>query len=393
VAAPILFNFPQNASAETSCDCQWIRIKPMSPFVLRGSIGHNWTITFQVEWSVNGTIQPIRNASAEISVSENGKLVKTFECNTTDGTFSFWYISDKPAFLVFGVSKLVTEDQNVWGKSSLEGLFFNADGVCVIWDTYDVHLVNYNVDSIGSSTVSVNVTYHVIPEGGTFLIGENGKTEMVTKTVSNATVTINSVEAQETSTPGIYTANVPEWFPTAYTLVTVSQDGWQTTNTGFSGTHNANLNVWLIALAAIATFAGVSLLVFKLRAFKANKDSKRPFLGGIFLLFAAVISLYWSAIGFIAVWHGFSWLTFAILEICCFLLGVICAAFAIARKNQAAIIFSVSILLVVNTIVVMFSLGDYGFPSPWLLVGAVFVCCAVAFFFVSNADEEFDKTK
>jgi hypothetical protein len=113
----------------------------------------------------------------------------------------------------------------------------------------------------------------------------------------------------------------------------------------------------------------------------------------LFLLFAALISLYWAALGLEATLHGFGWLVFSALETCCFIVGTICAAFAFTKKNQAAVIFSVTILLVVNTIMAMSSLGAYGLPTPWLFVGSAILCAALGFFFVSNANEEFARTK
>jgi len=44
------------------------------------------------------------------------------------------------------------------------------------------------------------------------------------------------IQAQESSTAGIYTANVSTWLPTAYIHVVASQQNWTTAHVGFSFT-------------------------------------------------------------------------------------------------------------------------------------------------------------
>lgn len=394
VLAPVLCLIPKETNAQTPTEGSVI-VYPDAQVPIYGSIGHNWTITFEARYRCNQTDEPVSNATVEIKVTNaEGKPVNTFECNTTQGTFSFNYTSNVPAILTFTPTKLVMQDKTEWSIAQPEkSLIVPFISVTIYWDTFSVALVESTSSNLGAGSLSVKVTRLLLPGGSIASYEGERAIALVNKVVDDANVTINGVEAQKTSEAGVYTANISEVFPTQYTLVTVSQDEWKTTQTAFSTTHSANLKVWLIAVAAIASSAGAFFLAFKLKAFKANRNSKYPFLGGVSLLLAAFISLYWAAVGFEAVAHGFSWLAFAALEACCVLLGTLCAAFAVARKNQAAVIFSVPLLLVVNSIVAMSSLGAYGLPTPWLLVGAVVLFCAVGFFFVSNADEEFAKTK
>lgn len=392
---PVLCFIPQEANAQTPAVGSVI-VYPDAQVPIYGSIGHNWTITFQARWQYNQTDEPVSNATVEFKVTNpEGKTVNTFDCNTTQGTFSFNYSSNKLNILTFTPTKLTMQDKTEWILTQPEKTMVNSYiSVTVYWDTFSVALINSTTSGLGAADVSVKVTHLLMPHNGLAVYVGPRFTEVVLgNEVYNANVTINGVAAQETSTPGVYIANFSTAFPTAYTLVTVSQNEWKTTETAFSIPHSANLRVWLIAAGAVAASAAVFFLAFKLKSFKADRNSKYPFLGGLFLLFAAAISVYWAAVSLEAVANGFNWLIFAALEVCSFLLGTVCAVFAMRRKNQAAVIFSVTILLVVNSVVAMSSLGAYALPMPWLLVGVAVVCCAVAFLMVSNADEEFAKTK
>ncbi len=362
---------------------------------LYGSIGYNWTITFQARYFYNQITEPVSNATVRFEVTNaEGKLVNTFDCNTSNGSFSFNYTSKTPAVLTFTPVKLVMQDKTEWNVQHPErDSIVPYLSVTVYWDTFSVALTDSNTSDFGSGSVSVKATRLLLPDHGLSAYVGPKAIAIILKEVQNANVTINGVLAQKTSEAGLYTAQVSTIFPRAYTLVTVSEYGWKTTQTAFSFTHSANLKVWLITIAASAASACILFLVFKLKTLKTNRNIKRPFLGGVFLLFAAFISLYWSAISFEAVAHGFSWLIFAALEVCCFLFGVVSAVFAMQRKNQAAVIFSVPVLLVVNSVVVMSSLGVYGLPTPWLLVCAVILLCSAGFYFLSNTAEDFAKAK
>jgi hypothetical protein len=390
VLSPVLCFMPQAANAQVSTGGSVV-VYPEAQLPLYGSIGHNWTITLHARWLCNGTDEPISNAAVKIKVTNaEGKPVNAFDCNTSKGAFSFNYTSKTPAVLTFTPTKLVMQDKTEWNVEHPErDSIVPYLSVTVYWDTFSVALTNSTTSDFGAGSVSVKVTRLLLPDRGLSAYGGPKTIAIILKEVQNANVTINGVSAQETSEAGLYTANVSTIFPTAYTLVTVSEDEWKTTQSAFSPTHSANLKVWLIALAAVAASAGVLFLAFKLKASKTDRNSKRPFLGGVFLLFAALISLYWGAIGVEAVANGFSWLFFVALEACCFLFGVVSAVFAVKRKNQAAAIFAVPVLLVVNSVVAMSPLGIYALPTPWLLIGAVILCCSAGFFFVSNADEEF----
>lgn len=394
VLAPVLSYIPQAVEAQTPAGGSVI-VYPDAQWPIYGSVGHNWTITFQARWQTDQTDEPISNATVEFKVTNaQGKPITTFDCNTSQGTFSFNYTSNVPAVLTFTPTKLVAQDKTEWIIVQPEKtLVSTCISATVYWDTYSVALVESSTGNLGGGNVSVKVTRLLLPDGG---IGAYGgpKTIVITrKEVYNANVTINGVAAQETPNTGIYSANISTVFPTAYTLVTVSEDGWRTTQTAFVTTHSANLNVWLIAVSVVAASGAVFFLAFKLRSFKTNRNSKYPLAGGLFLLFGALISIYWAALGVEAIAHGFSWLPFAVLEAVCFILGIVTATFALRKKNQAAIIFSIPLLLVVNTIVEMSSLGAYGLPSPWLFVVSSILCCSASLYFVTNMDEEFVRAK
>ena len=75
---------------------------PDAQVPIYGSIGHNWTITFHARYRYNQTDEPISNATVEIKVTNaEGKSVNTFDCNTSQGTFSFNYTSNHAKHLDF----------------------------------------------------------------------------------------------------------------------------------------------------------------------------------------------------------------------------------------------------------------------------------------------------
>ena len=141
--------------------------------------------------------------------------------------------------LAFTPIKLVTQDGQEWNSSLVDSANnaygFTANWAQVWWDTFHVSIVNSDTGSLGKVAVSVNVTYLLLPEEGLQV-----SVVHIPKVVHGANVTINGVTAQETQTPGIYTADTSTVLPTAYVIVGVSQEGWTTTHTAFSFTQNAN---------------------------------------------------------------------------------------------------------------------------------------------------------
>ena len=117
-----------------------------------------------------------------------------------------------------------------------------------------------------SVSVTVNVTYLLLPEAGLTLSAQDtySNQTFLPKIASQANVTINGVTAQETSVPGEYSATVSTAFPTAYVLVAAAQSGWITTYTAFGFTQKANEALWgygVIGLILAAVVASIFLVL------------------------------------------------------------------------------------------------------------------------------------
>ncbi len=246
-------------------------------------VGSNWNVSFQALWSYgDNSGQPISNATVTVQVSgSKSGAITTLQLNTTSGVFSFNYSSSTAEVITFTPTKLVTENGTQW-KPDLLGsgnstFGFQSESVVVWWDTFHVSLVSYAAETKGSATVTVNVTYSLLPEDGLALPAwaTYSHQTFLPKIVHNATVTIDGVSAKEISA-GIFTANVPIWLPTAYILVGVSQEGWVTTNTGFSFAHNANETLWEYAVLGIVfVFAGLMFFVVRFRNQTASCRRRR----------------------------------------------------------------------------------------------------------------------
>ena len=157
-------------------------------------------------------------------------------------------------------------------------------------------------------------------------------------------VTINGVKAQESAEPGVYNAEFPTLLPTAYVLVEVSQEEWTPNQKAFSFTHASNVDVWIPAAIAIgALFFIVSLALYFIltRKSKAVIGLKRsfPIVGGILLLAASVISLYWGVVGVESTMQGFNWLLLSAGGFVSFVCGLMGSVISWRHKNQALVFF------------------------------------------------------
>jgi hypothetical protein len=277
VLAPVLCLIPQETKAQTPSGGSVI-VYPDAQVPIYGSIGHNWTITFQARYRYNQTDEPICNATVEIEVTNaDSRPVHTFDCNTSQGTFSFNYTSNVPAVLTFTPTKLVTQDKTEWKLTQPEKTMITPYiSIKVYWDTFSVALINSTTNDLGVANVWVKVTRLLVPTGTVASYEGARSIALIRCEVDDANVTINGVAAYKTSEAGVYAANISTAFPTTYTLVTVSQNEWKTTQTAFAIPHSANLKVWLIAVGAAASTAVVGFLAFKLKALKTKKTQRTP---------------------------------------------------------------------------------------------------------------------
>ncbi len=363
-------------------------------------VGSNWNVSFQALWSYgDNSGQPISNATVTVQVSgSKSGAITTLQLNTTSGVFSFNYSSSTAEVITFTPTKLVTQNGTQWKPTLLDSgnkiYGFQSESVVVWWDTFHVSLVSYIAETKGSATVTVNVTYSLLPEDGLTLQdwATYSHQTFLPKIVHNATVTINGVNAEELSA-GIFTANVPIWLPTAYIHVGVSQEGWVTTHTGFSFAHNANETLWEYAVLAIVfVFAGLTLFVVRFRKSNNNllqTQNRYAVLGGALLAITSIISLYWGIVGLDSTLHGFDWTVLIAIGFLTFGFGLTAGILSMLRKNQSLVIFAVTIVMATNIIGIKSSLDMYQLASPWLIVIGSFVMSVISGYLVSNADEAF----
>ncbi len=205
------------------------------------SIGRIVALSFKALWTYGpNSEQGIQNATATINVTDqNDKAVDTLCTNTANGTFSFNYTSKSPEILAFTPTKLVTQNGQEWNSSLIDSAHnvygFTYHWMQVWWDTFQASMVNQQVDSSGNVAVSVKITHLLLPESG-LMVGP----VLVPKIVQGENVTINGIKAEESQTPGIYSANNSAWLNQNSFVVEVSQDYWTTTSTNLSFVANAN---------------------------------------------------------------------------------------------------------------------------------------------------------
>lgn len=399
---PIYVNF---ASAQTSQPNYYITVKPTtSAPSMYTAVGRNWTLSFQAEWTYgSNTGQAVQNGVVVIQVSNKAnEILETLSVNTTTGTFSFNYSSSSADILTFTPTKLTTSDAKDWKAQlvdSADNVYgLKAESAVVWWDTFHVSLVSSDTGSLGKLGVKVNVTYLLLPEDGLTLPAwaTYNNAAFLPKIAQGLNVSINGVKAQETQ-PGIYTADSSTFLPTAYVNVKVSDEGWTTTNTGFSFAQNTNQSIWIYVIGFVSVF---TVGVFSLHFFRSRKASNQvmvkhpsyPFFGGVLLAATSVISLYWGIAGLEGTLHTFDWWPLALLGVLTFVFGVIGSLMAMRKKNQALVIFAVIIPMAVNLVAVKASLDMYSLANPWLIFVLSIFISSISGYFLCNSDANFKQT-
>ncbi|XHH07825.1 MAG: hypothetical protein ACFCUE_09630 [Candidatus Bathyarchaeia archaeon] len=356
------------------------------------SAGNNWTLTFMANWSFgsqNG--QPVQNATAKIDVrNSEDTLLETLTFNTTTGVFSFNYSSETADILTFTPTSLTTQQSQEYTVDETTDAVYGltSEPITVWYDTFHVSPVSFNTDSLGKTVATVNVTYLLVPEEGLTLHNQT-----YSKIVHNAKVTINGVEATETSS-GISTAESSSCIDTAYVNVKVSQEGWTTTETAFSFAHNANQQVWMygVAFVSVAAFATVGLhyAVYR-KANNSSKHSGKLFFGFILLMVSSMLSLYWGVVAVEGVMHTFDWFLFALACLFSSIFGLVGSMLVLRKKLQPLAIFAPVVPLIINTVIAKSALDSYQLATPWLMLLFSTILSAVCIFFVSSSNDAFLK--
>ncbi len=389
---PILIG-TTNVQAQNS---YYVTIKPTttgSPFYT--SAGSNWTLSFSANWSYgsqNG--QPIQNATALIEVrNSEDTLLKTLTFNTSTGVFTFNFSSANADILTFTPTSLTTQQGqeytiNPIPDSEVYGL--TAESTVVWYDSFNVSLISLDTNSLGKTVTTVNVTYKLLPDEGLTLYNQT----VLPKIVHNATVTINGVQATETS-QGIFTAESSACMDTAYVNVKVSQDGWTTTDTAFSFVHNANEKIWIygVAFVSVAIFAALTLhyAVYRKANNSSSKHSNKPFFGFILLIITSILSLYWGIVAIEGTLHTFDWFLFVLTCMFSFAFGVMGSILVFKKKLQPLAIFAPIVPLIVNTIIVKSVLDGSQLASPWLMMVFSALLSAACICLISSSNEAFPK--
>jgi hypothetical protein len=390
----------ETISAQTSTSQYWTSVNPAtSSSIVYGNIEKNWTIPFQAVWSYGeNSGKAIENATVtvEVKTADDESVENISQTTNSTGFATFYYISSSPAVLTFTPTSLVTQDETDYnagvfgnGQSAVYGM--RPESVTVYWDTFDVSLVSTNTDTQGVTTVSVNVTYMMVPEEG--LVIPNSSPEQIFPKIANGVnVTINGVKAQETSVSGIYTANFSTWLPTTYMLTEVSQDGWIPAQKGFSFYHNFNASFWTPAAVIVLVIVAAVVLyrVFKKKEGTALAYSTGfPFIGGVLLALTSFISLYWGIVGFDSTISGFDWAWLAAAELLAFGFGLAGSIISVLKKKQAIVIFAVCVPMLTNVIAIKAALDAYQLAVPWLIIVPSFIISVISGILISNSDKQF----
>jgi hypothetical protein len=379
----------------------WVAVNPVTlSSIVYGNVEKNWTMPFQAIWSYGeNSGQAIENATVTVDVRtlDNESIAKITETTNSTGFATFYYLSSNPTVLTFTPTSLVTQDETLYNSGLFEdgqsvyGLQQNS--LTVYWDTFDASLVSTDTDTQGVTVVSVNVTYLMVPEEG-LVIPDSSPEQVFPKIAHGRNVTINGVEAEETSVAGVYNANFSTWLPTAYMIVEVSQDGWLPAHIAFSFDHISNLVLWTPAIAILLVIFAV-LVLFRL--FKKTEDNARfssagfPFIGGVLLALAAFISLYWGAVGLDGTLSGFDWLWLAVFGLLSFGFGFAGSILSVMKRKQAVVIFAVCVPLLANVIAIKSALDAYQLAAPWLIIFPSFIISVLSGILISNADKHFKR--
>jgi hypothetical protein len=330
--------------------------------------------------------------------TDDGEVVGTIsQITNSTGFATFYYASSTPVALIFTPTILISQGNVEYNSSLVEigqdilvGL--QSKSVTVYWDTFDVSLVSTNTDVRGFTDVSVNVTYLVVPEEGLTLTNSSSEQDLLPKIAHRVNLTINGVKAEETSVPGVYTANFPTWLPTAYMFVEISREGWLPVQRGFSFAHNSNLAIWTPAIIVSLVCAVVLLayLVFRKKKGTVPLGSARfPVIGGALLALASLISLYWGVVGVDGTLRGFDWILLVAFEILSFGLGITGSVLSLSRRKQPLAIFAVCLPTITNVIAIKAALDVYQLATPWLIILPSFVITVLSGIFIANSDEHF----
>jgi len=405
IATLLLFSvlpiFVEAARAQTSLPPYWVTVSPTMPgLVAHSSIGLNFTISFKVTWTHgNNYGQAIENATVPINVTTNyGTTLETIlpKTNVT-GFASFNYSSSTPRVLTFIPTELVAENGTEWNSTLVDDAYgFQSENLTIYWDRFAASLISADTSALWVARVTVNITYLLISEGGlTALQPPNySQNDSIPKYVHAADVKIDGVKAEETSVPGVYTAQISSWLPTAYILVEVSQEGWPQTGNALSFTHSENEVVWASAtiIGLICVAAPVAYYFFSSRRTRGHalfRKSGFPIVGAILLVIASFISVYWVMIGVESVLHGLDWALLVVFGIVAFTAGLAGSVMSKMRRGFALTLFAVCFPLLENAVVVKYSLDNYQLPTPWIAVAPAIIISTLSGILIGMSDEQF----
>jgi hypothetical protein len=362
------------------------------------TIDHNITVAFRANWTFGAnSAQPVEDANVTVEVKTSKEaVIYTFNVTTNStGSLSFNYSIPAPEILTFTPTALFTSDGAEYNSSILQAennLYgLQIESISVYYDTFDVALVSADTNTKGRTSVTVNVTYLLAPEEGLTLPPASSYLNQTffPKVAEGVDVTINGVEAEEAQS-GVYRADIPTWLPTSYVLVEVSKPDWSPNHEAFSFTHTSNANIWLPAVAVAVVCVLVASVVTLLRRRSNNvKLGRFPTVGGVALIGASFISLYWGVVGVDSTLHGFNWGSFAFLGFAAFAFGVAGSILSWKRKHQAAVLFVTCLSLVANVAAVKVSLDSYLLPLPWTLLALAFAVSLISGLLIGNSDDQF----
>jgi hypothetical protein len=405
IATLLLFSvlpvFVEAARAQTSLPPYWVTVNPTMPgLVVHSTVGLNLTISFKATWTHgNNYGEAIENATVPINVTTtDGTVVETLlpKTNAT-GFASFYYSSSTPRVLTFVPTELVAEDGTEWNSSLVDDAYgFQSEPLTIYWDRFAASLISADTSALWVARVTVNVTYLLIPEGGltALQLPNYSQNDSIPKYVHGADVKIDGVKAEETSVPGVYTAQISSWLPTAYILVEVSQEGWPQTGIALSFTHSENEVVWASAtiIGLICVVAPLAYYFFSSRRTRGHalfRKSGFLIIGAILLVIASFISVYWVMIGVESVLHGLDWLLLAVFGIVAFTAGLAGSVMSKMRRGFALALFAVCFPLLENAVVVKYSLDNYQLPTPWIAVAPAIIISTLSGILIGMSDEQF----
>lgn len=392
----------ETASAQAELGHYWVTVNPTVPgLIVHSTLGLNWTISFQATWTYGSNSgKTVENATVHIEVrAADGTIMDTLlPATNATGQVSLSYSSSTPSVLTFVPTKLVTEDGVEWNSSVVEGAYgARVEAVVTIyWDSFDALLISADTHALEAAKVSVNITYLMVPQEGLTALQppDYSQNDYVPKYVHGAHVKIDGVEAEETSVPGVYTAETSTWLPTAYILVEISQAGWPKIDKALGFTHNANEIVWasatafgLVCVIVVLTYHHFSTKGTRGRAL--FKKSGFPSIGAGLSAIASFISVYWAMIGLESALHGFDWTLLAVFGIVAFIVGLAGSAMSKMKKSFAFALVAVCFPLFENTVVVKYSLDNYQLATPWMAIAAAIIFSMLGGISIGMSDQQF----